>query len=77
MAHLISIQQRSEMTDTAGTWQAVVRFNNGPVNPVTISNPFSEQEEHELEWYFEEHITFPFTQKGTRAAGRQEYHHLW
>src|SRR5260221_2493088 len=63
MAHLISIQQRSETTDTAGNWQAVVRFNNGPLNPVTISNPFSKQEEHELEWYFEEHLAFPFTKK--------------
>ena len=63
MTHLISIQQRSETTDTAGNWQAVVRFNNGPVNPVTISNPFSEQEEHKLEWYFEEHLEFPFTKK--------------
>ncbi len=62
MGQLISIQERSG-PDTDGNWQAVVRFNNGPENPITISNPFSDQEEQELEWYFEEHLEFPFTKK--------------
>jgi len=60
MQQQLSIQQRGE---TAEGWQAVVRFNNGPENPISISNPFTEKEEQELEWYFEEYLEFPFTQK--------------
>ncbi len=60
MAQLISIQERGEIE---GGWQAVVRFNNGPENPIKVSNPFSDAEEQELEWYFEEHLAFPFTKK--------------
>ncbi|HEV2581092.1 MAG TPA: CHAT domain-containing protein, partial [Ktedonobacteraceae bacterium] len=63
MPQLISIQQRGEQPDEAGNWQAVVRINNGPWNPITISNPFSGAEEIELAWYFEEHLAFPFTGK--------------
>jgi tetratricopeptide (TPR) repeat protein len=31
--------------------------------PITITDPFKEQQEQELEWYFEEHLEFPFTKK--------------
>ena len=60
MAQLISIQERGEIE---GGWQAVVRFNNGPENFIKVSPPFSDEEEQELEWYFEEHLAFPFTKK--------------
>src|SRR5713101_808226 len=60
MAQLISIQERGEIE---GGWQAVVRFNNGPINTINVSNPFSDEQERELEWYFEEHLAFPFTKK--------------
>lgn len=60
MAQFISIQERGEIK---GGWQAMVRFNNGPENFINISNPFSDEEEQELEWYFEEHLAFPFTKK--------------
>jgi tetratricopeptide (TPR) repeat protein len=60
MAQLISIQERGEIE---GGWQAVVRFNNGPVNFIKVCPPFSDEQEQELEWYFEEHLAFPFTQK--------------
>ena len=30
---------------------------------ITIGNPSSDEEEQELEWYFEEHLAFPFTKK--------------
>ena len=63
MPQLISIQQRGEQPDESGNWQVVVRINNGPENHITISNPSSEKEEQELEWYFEEHLAFPFTNK--------------
>ncbi len=60
MAQLISIQERGEIE---GGWSAVVRFNNGPENSIKVSPPFSDAEEQELEWYFEEHLAFPFTKK--------------
>src|SRR5579859_7642817 len=60
MAQFISIQERGEIE---GGWQAVVRFNNGPQHPITVSDPFSDEEEKELAWYFEEHLEFPFTKK--------------
>ena len=56
---LLSIQEEAE---TASGWETVVRIDSGPQDHVTVSKPFSEQEEKELEWYFEEHLTFPFTQ---------------
>src|ERR1700726_4285571 len=69
MAQLIIIQERGEIE---GGWQAVVRFNNGPINAINVSNPFSDEEEQELEWYFEEHLAFPFTRKvrAQKAAQR-------
>src|SRR6266851_3264737 len=57
---LLSIQERSRGAESS---IAVVRFDNGPLHPITISNPFSDEEEQELEWYFEEHLEFPFTNK--------------
>src|ERR1700680_5248375 len=60
MAQLISIQERGERE---GGWQAVVRFNYGQEHTIKVSNPYSDEEEQELEWYFEEHLAFPFTKK--------------
>jgi tetratricopeptide (TPR) repeat protein len=57
---LLSIQERSGGSESSN---AVVRFDNGPLYPITISNPFLDEEEQELEWYFEEHLEFPFTNK--------------
>lgn len=57
---LISIQEEAEI---GSGWKTAIRIDNGPKEHVMISNPFSAQEEQELEWYFEEHLTFPFTQK--------------
>jgi tetratricopeptide (TPR) repeat protein len=42
-------------------WNASISFNNGPPYPATIHDPFSQEQEEELEWYFEEHLRFPFT----------------
>src|SRR5438552_9630909 len=50
---------------------AVLSFDQGPEYPITISNPFSdEQQERDLEWYFEGHLRFPFTEqeRAQRAA---------
>ncbi len=40
---------------------ATVSFENGPPYPLTVGDPFTEEEEKRLEWYFEEHLQFPFT----------------
>src|SRR5437764_7309282 len=57
---VIRIQDRPGGTDGSN---AIVRFDHGPEYPITISDPFTEIEEYELEWYFEDHLTFPFTNK--------------
>ncbi|MDB9346645.1 CHAT domain-containing tetratricopeptide repeat protein [Nodularia spumigena] len=39
---------------------ATLKFDGGEY-PVTITDPFTPQEEKQLEWYFEEWVTFPFS----------------
>ncbi len=55
---LIRIQESSEQ---AGSFYAKVSFSQEPAFDVTIRDPFSKAEEECLEWYFEEHLKFPFT----------------
>ncbi len=55
---LIRIQESSEQ---AGTFYAKVSFDQGPAYDITIRDPFSKAEEERLEWYFDEHLKFPFT----------------
>ena len=57
---LISIQEEIER---ASGWKAIIRIDNGPKEHIMISDPFSAQEEQELEWYFEDHLTFHFPQR--------------
>jgi hypothetical protein len=54
---LIRIQERPNGPNGAN---AIVNFNNGPEYPITISDPFSKEEEELLEWYFEKYLHFPF-----------------
>ena len=44
---------------------ATVQFESGAPYDITVSDPFSEQEEKRLEWYFEQWLNFPFTDKVT------------
>ena len=73
MATSILIQERSGLADGRN---AVVSFDGQGEYPVTVANPFSEKQEEELEWYFEDHLRFPFVE-GVRAreaaAGVQAY----
>ncbi|MDM8515020.1 tetratricopeptide repeat protein [Desulfobacterales bacterium HSG16] len=39
---------------------AAVSFDNQGNFPVTVNDPFSEQDEKLLEWYFEQHLCMPF-----------------
>jgi hypothetical protein len=55
----ITIQQTG--TETASPFSACVIFDHGESVPVTITDPFSVEEEARLEWYFEEWLVFPFT----------------
>lgn len=56
---LISICERDAIGPQGEN--ATVSFDHGPRYNVTICDPFSEQQERALEWYFEEHLRFPFT----------------
>src|SRR6266852_137162 len=58
----LSIQEQKSAKKRNG-WKAVVRIDNGPPRPITVSNPFSAEEEEELEWYFEEHLEAPYLNK--------------
>lgn len=65
---LIRIQERSQGQDG---FHAALSFDHGPEYRVTIRDPFSEQEEEQLEWYFEEYLRFPFV-KQVRARAAAE-----
>ena len=44
--------------------QASVIFPDGGEYPVSFTNPFSQKEEENLTWYFEEHLKHPFMNEG-------------
>jgi tetratricopeptide (TPR) repeat protein len=50
---------------------ATISFDHGPKYPIAVNNPFSEEAEERLAWYFEEHLEFPFTKqvRAQEAAG--------
>jgi len=57
---IISINQRGAETDSPN---AAVSFDGEGEFPITVRNPFSPQEEARLEWYFKQHLRFPFTEQ--------------
>src|SRR5437764_238487 len=57
---IVRIQERSRELNS---YTATVSFNDGPTYPIKIHDPFTEEEEDLLEWYFEEYLHFPFTRK--------------
>ncbi len=46
-----------------GCWYMSVRFNGGPPYMAVITDPFTAEQERELEWYFEEHLAFPMIEQ--------------
>src|SRR5579863_10161367 len=52
-----------ELAEQDGTFSAAVSFDHGPEYSITVRDPFTKEQEQELEWYFEEHLRFPFTKK--------------
>src|SRR5690349_1189521 len=43
--------------------KANLSFDHGPLYPITLHNPFTEEDERLLEWYFEEHLEHPYKDK--------------
>jgi hypothetical protein len=64
---VIRIRERgtNEAGNSAEGMRAVVEFDHGVEYEVVVRDPFGEepQKEEDLAWYFEEYLTFPFTQK--------------
>lgn len=54
---LVTIRAREAAGDGPN---ATVSFDAGPEYAVRVTDPFSPAEEERLEWYFEEHLAFPF-----------------
>jgi tetratricopeptide (TPR) repeat protein len=47
---------------------AAISFDHGPDFPLALSNPVGAAEEKDLEWYFEEHLRFPFVKQKKAEA---------
>ena len=68
---LITIRERAD-----GAHHAVLSFDHEGEYLITVADPFSEEEEKLLEWYFEDHLRFPFIEQvraGHAAASIQDY----
>jgi len=63
----IRIQEHPNQPNNAN---ATLSFDHAQEYPITVTDPFSEQEEKLLEWYFEDHLQFPFLDqvKASHAA---------
>ncbi|MFN8467951.1 MAG: tetratricopeptide repeat protein [Caldilineaceae bacterium] len=69
---IITIKEQG--TATAGHVVSI----DGQEYPFTLADPFTEQEERRLEWYFEEHLTRPFVNQvkaGDAATSITTYGH--
>lgn len=63
---LIIIREDHESADDTN---ATVSFDQGPPYPIRTHDPFSKGKEAQLEWYFEQHLRFPFVkEKEAQAA---------
>ncbi len=61
MPHTIRIRE-NEPSTTKGEFNAMLSFDHGSEYPIRVSDPFAgTDQEATLEWYFEEWLTFPFT----------------
>ncbi len=74
---LIEIREREQIADDE--FSAEVVFDHGAPYPITVKDPFTEAEERRLEWYFEQHLRFPFTDRGRthfRRNGTRNRRHV-
>jgi hypothetical protein len=60
-----TITLREQQQLAPNQFQATLQFAGGSSYPVTITNPFDEQQEARLEWYFEEWLRRPFLNQVT------------
>ena len=60
MAAMTTITIRERTSPGLNGENATVSFNNESEHNVTVSDPCSEQQEQQLEWYYEEHLVYPF-----------------
>jgi len=63
-----------EQQQTEAGFEAILSFDGRVNYPITITEPFSRQEEQQLEWYFEEWLVYPMlnTVKAEQAADSVE-----
>src|SRR5437762_8990016 len=67
----MSIIRISECTQESDGSNATLSFEYSETYPITITDPFTEEDEQRLEWYFEKYTQFPFTdQVKARNAGK-------
>ena len=66
----MSVIRIQERPGRPGEPNAAVIFEHSEEYPLTLHDPFTEQQEADLEWYFEQHLEFPFLHqvKKLRAA---------
>lgn len=57
---LISIRERAKVDKG---WQAALSFDGQGEFPLTVTDPFQQEDEERLEWYFERHLEKPFLGK--------------
>ena len=65
---LITIRETGSSDESPN---AAVSFDKHGEYPITITDPFSEKEEKRLEWYFEEHLRFPFLENVRADVARK------
>jgi hypothetical protein len=60
-----------EVREDAGRPDGAVLRIDGYDYPVTVASPFDADQQRELDWYFEQHLRFPFTgEVRARQAGK-------
>ncbi len=72
----ILIRETAQRVD--GSFIAEISFDDAGQYPIDVSDPFDPDEEARLAWYFEEWLSFPFTdrvQAAQAAASVEEYGH--
>lgn len=52
-----------EKNKDADSWNAKVIFDGGEEYDILIHDPFTDAEEQQLEWYFEDYLRFPFIEQ--------------
>jgi tetratricopeptide (TPR) repeat protein len=65
---LVTIREQPGANENG--FSVTVSFDNGAEHAATVRDPFTEAEEGQLQWYFEEHLRFPFVKRveAQRAA---------